>query len=243
MDRPLRIEALLSRELTPLEYRVWSYLHWRQGANSHAWPSQRVIADDLELTIQGVRNITRRLERKGWLSVAKPDRPGRGHAIEYRVTGPDTKVNGGLPISETKGSTASEPFDREKVNHHPKKGSTMVDPNTIQRTHTEISSVPISISFDQESGRFVGLTSSRRRRWAEAYPDIDVAVEICQAEAWYVANPTRRKKNHARFLTNWLSRAEREQRYGNTEARQYQRPQQRTSFREQVSSIGERVEV
>ena len=53
------------------------------------------------------------------------------------------------------------------------------------------------------------------RRWSEllpawtlAYPAVDVMAEIRMAHAWEVANPTRRKKDRARFLASWLSRAQ-----------------------------------
>jgi hypothetical protein len=43
--------------------------------------------------------------------------------------------------------------------------------------------------------------------WKVAYKGIDIEREIKKAEAWYVANPKKRKKSHHRFLVNWLSRA------------------------------------
>ena len=242
MDRPLWTKALLSRELTASEYRLWSYLAWRQGGNSHAWPSQEVIASDLGLTVRAVRKLTRQLQDKGWLAVEWPDGPGRGHCRNYVVRCPEKRNNGSSIRDEKRGSNVPVSAE-EKRNGGVQESGTPIPPNTIHRTLTETSSDKTNILFDDKSGRFAGITDDRMRNWAEAYHDVDVGVEIRRAEAWYVANPTRRKKNHARFLTNWLSRAEREQRYGNAEPQQYQRPQQRANFREQVSSIGERVEV
>jgi len=43
---------------------------------------------------------------------------------------------------------------------------------------------------------------------AGAYPAVNVPREILAAEAWLAANPANAKKNGARFLTNWLSRAQ-----------------------------------
>jgi hypothetical protein len=43
--------------------------------------------------------------------------------------------------------------------------------------------------------------------WERAYPGFDINTEIAKAHAWEVANPSRRKKDRPRFLTNWLARA------------------------------------
>lgn len=130
---PIWVQALLDTALTATEYRVWAYLYWRQGENGKAWPSQKGIADDLHLSVQGIRSIVRRLQGKGWLRMTWPSGPGRGHACEYTVTCPE-KVNGGLPFTGEKRSTAVDPLEQEKVNGHSVKRSTAVDPNTIQGT-------------------------------------------------------------------------------------------------------------
>lgn len=44
--------------------------------------------------------------------------------------------------------------------------------------------------------------------WKKAYPAIDVLGEMAKAAAWLLANPKNRKSNYARFLSNWLSRAQ-----------------------------------
>ncbi len=41
-----------------------------------------------------------------------------------------------------------------------------------------------------------------------AFPAVDVPREIAVADGWLVANPANAKKNGARFLTNWLKRAQ-----------------------------------
>lgn len=42
----------------------------------------------------------------------------------------------------------------------------------------------------------------------EAYPSVLVAQEIDRAKLWLDANPTKRKTNVRRFLTNWVSRCQ-----------------------------------
>jgi hypothetical protein len=47
-----------------------------------------------------------------------------------------------------------------------------------------------------------------QRAWLRTYGNrLWIAAEISKAHAWELANPRKAKKNKARFLTNWLSRA------------------------------------
>lgn len=61
------------------------------------------------------------------------------------------------------------------------------------------------IVFD--GSRFKGINGFHAK-WVETYSGVDVDNEIAKAEAWAIANPERAKKNWARFLTNWLSNAQ-----------------------------------
>lgn len=65
-----------------------------------------------------------------------------------------------------------------------------------------------TISFDYEKAAFVGLTDEQVTQWAEAFPAVDVPLEIKRAAAWLDANPANRKRNLKRFLVNWLTRAQ-----------------------------------
>lgn len=44
--------------------------------------------------------------------------------------------------------------------------------------------------------------------WQSAYPGVMINAEIRKAHAWEVGNPSRRKKDRLKFLTNWLNRAQ-----------------------------------
>ena len=44
--------------------------------------------------------------------------------------------------------------------------------------------------------------------WKNAFPGINIIAEVKAAHAWEVANPKRRKVDKARFLQNWMARAQ-----------------------------------
>lgn len=244
-DRPAWVQALLCRDLTPTEYRVWSYLSWRQGGNGHAWPSQATIAGDLGLTVQGIRNITRRLAARGWLRLCTADTSGRGHTLRYEINTPAEMVNDGLPFAEPEKVNSGLPFTHERVNGHSEKGSTAVDPNTIQGTLSQKrpSVLPRRITFDRQTGTFIGIDDDRLKDFYLMFPDVAIETEILKAAAWAAANPGKSKKNWDRFVFNWFSRADRNiaNRVINNAAKRQR--EQRPSFAGQVSTVGEVVDV
>ena len=64
------------------------------------------------------------------------------------------------------------------------------------------------INFNFDSKKFEGIEDADTELWAEAYPAVDVSLEIKRAALWLVANPTKRKSNYQKFLTGWFSRTQ-----------------------------------
>ncbi len=46
------------------------------------------------------------------------------------------------------------------------------------------------------------------KRWLKAYPNVDHDKEVYAATEWYLNNPLKRKTDHQRFLSSWMSRAQ-----------------------------------
>jgi len=122
---------MLDKEVTPAEYRVLSYLAWRQGQNGQAWPSQETIATDLHVSRRHIQTTIKRLGQSGYLIVVKPEKQGRGHHLRYAL-GNSTKGRTELhPLSEEKALRAS-PFTGKRAQKGARKGRSPVRTNTIQ---------------------------------------------------------------------------------------------------------------
>jgi hypothetical protein len=81
------------------------------------------------------------------------------------------------------------------------------DPN-ITRINTTKNIKPIpKFTFTFEEG-FIGIPYEDMQRWIETYPAVFIAGEIKKAAEWLRSNPTKRKSNYRRFLTNWFSRTQ-----------------------------------
>ena len=56
--------------------------------------------------------------------------------------------------------------------------------------------------------QLINITDEQIEQWSKAYPDVDIQQELLAAAQWLDTNPKKRKKNYARFLTNWFKRAQ-----------------------------------
>jgi len=63
------------------------------------------------------------------------------------------------------------------------------------------------IFFNKTTFKFENIPKEKLNKWKEAFPLINIEVEIKKMEAWLTANPERLKKNYERFIVNWLGRA------------------------------------
>jgi hypothetical protein len=66
---------------------------------------------------------------------------------------------------------------------------------------------PTAVAFDAATGQFE-IPDLLSTQWLGAYPALSLDVELSKASAWLIANPKNKKSNYARFLTNWLSKAQ-----------------------------------
>jgi hypothetical protein len=64
-----------------------------------------------------------------------------------------------------------------------------------------------TVVFDAASGQF-SIPELLMKQWRGACPALSLDVELSKASAWLIANPKNQKSNYARFLTNWLSKAQ-----------------------------------
>jgi hypothetical protein len=198
------MEATRGKKLTPADRMVLTYLAIRQGCNAECWPSLETISDDLGISKPTVLRAVNSLLGAALIEKTAGG-PGRGHSHRYSVhlvkrsspvtfSGSD-KGQEALPLPATKRSNS----DTQKV--------TRRYLNLSISNHTTSSAS--NIHFDGTTNRWVGIHSSYLADWREAYPGIDVERELLKSAIWWRDNPKKRRKDVRRFLTNWMSRAER----------------------------------
>lgn len=196
---PLWTQALLALPAT--DFQVWSYLRWRQGRNRTAYPAQETMARELGMTENGVRKITRRLADKDWLVIIPPAKRGKGHHLHYVTKHPTEGYTGVYPL-DSKGSTAVEGLQAQRVNGCARKGSTAHRTNTLHRT------LHSSTCFSEEAtSGFTPPTVDEVREYAASKGhsefDADYFVQW-YTEAGWVKTTGKPVTNWKLTVLNWL---------------------------------------
>jgi len=62
------------------------------------------------------------------------------------------------------------------------------------------------ITFSFNERKFLNITIEDTAGWLDAYPACDIDQELREMREWLLANPTKKKSNYKKFITNWLSR-------------------------------------
>ncbi|MDI9433662.1 MAG: hypothetical protein QM570_18260 [Planctomycetota bacterium] len=246
----VRIEAplLACRELTPGQKIVYAYLRFRQGPNADSWRGRDRMAAELAMARNTFAAACAKLEQVGLLRVVRNPHGGRARANRYEVLPIDALQKGAEfdPFNGAENGSICDPFvmgngsiPGPETGQFSTENGSKVDPEKKhENEHGKINRTTVAseIHFDRATGRFMGL-NGELAQWEQTYRDIDVPAEVAKAEQWARANPHRAKRNWQRFIVNWLGRATKDQRNGK------RRNASRPSFADQVSSIGERIEV
>jgi hypothetical protein len=64
------------------------------------------------------------------------------------------------------------------------------------------------VSFNLETHTFENFDNGKLSKLVEAYPAVDVPLEIKAMETWLMANPKNLKSNYERFIVTWLKKAQ-----------------------------------
>ena len=78
--------------------------------------------------------------------------------------------------------------------------------NSSSSSSSSSSSINNNTIYNYESKEFENITSVMMEKWAEAYPAVNIEMEIKRAAIWAGDNPSKRKKQWGRFLSNWFKR-------------------------------------
>ncbi|MBP7051603.1 MAG: helix-turn-helix domain-containing protein [Phycisphaerae bacterium] len=214
-NTPLWVAALLSKDLTPVEFRLWMLLQRYQARNDSAWPSQETLAANMGLTVEAIRHISKRLEAAGWLTMVWGGGPGRGkeHHKRYTVTRPTetpTAIGGKTPTAIGV-LTAEKPQrpNRENPNGRTKTRG-CIRKNTVRNTVRGAQTQ--TLSFDWSTYAFTGVEEDLAKQWSEAYPQINVQAELLKAAVWCRTNQaTVRNRGddwEERYLNRWMAEAQ-----------------------------------
>lgn len=74
------------------------------------------------------------------------------------------------------------------------------------KKQSELKKPSCNIAFNFETQQWENITCTDKDGWNKAFPACDVETELHAMKQWLLSNPSKRKKNYRRFVTNWLGR-------------------------------------
>lgn len=198
-------QAILKSNLAPVTRHVLLTLGCHMNdAGESCYPSIALLCEETGLSNRSVITHLQIACDLGWVISEKHGFKGQRWARnEYRISWPEA-------VKEVHhlNDEGSERHDIKAVNDvHT--NSPVNSPGLITNVITPVlaPSNAQKIEYDTSANIFIHVTPEVIASWEEAYPKLDIDAELARAELWYQANPRKRKKNHERFLTNWLARA------------------------------------
>lgn len=175
-------------------FRVWRWFD-QQTTNGNAVGVTSALLD----RIAGVSGFAQAMQSVGWLIV-----------LDTGLELPNFEKHNGA-TAKARAQTA-----KRVANHRASDGcnaesnaATVTAPlaREEKRREERNTSASTAAAFDADTGHFQ-IPDLLMQQWRGAYPALSLDVELSKASAWLIANPKNRKSNYARFLTNWLSKAQ-----------------------------------
>ena len=77
----------------------------------------------------------------------------------------------------------------------------------IKEIKSNIMSAKVKPNADRVHSYFISIDETLITTWKEAYPNVDIQTQLAKAKAWLISNPSKAKKDFAKFINNWLSRS------------------------------------
>lgn len=213
----------------------------RANDDGECWPGQKDLSRQCSMSERALRDNLHRLVQKGLVSV-RYRRGGMQRKTSIYMLELDPKNTAEIAAPEVESQPAesaawveSQPADCDIPNRQQLPVGCIYKPKVIQSSE-ELAEQPAplvaedlllpddGIVWDARQSIFTNIAEEVFHRWDTTFKGVDVDAELAKAEAWYVANPKRRKRNHLRFLTNWLARAHRDAQARNVKPWEARRP-------------------
>lgn len=84
-----------------------------------------------------------------------------------------------------------------------------------EKRREELKALKTCVGWCKKNG-FSGIDKATIADWKEAYPSVDIEVELKRMSQWLISNPTKAtKKQWRRFITAWLGRSQKDSNGGN----------------------------
>ncbi len=77
-----------------------------------------------------------------------------------------------------------------------------------QLSKVKVSKVKKTIIYNDDKKCFEDIPPEKIQQWEGAFPAVDIVLDLKSAALWVADNPTKKKSQWGRFLTNWFRRTQ-----------------------------------
>lgn len=165
--------------------------NYASNDEGECYPSLNRLCGDTSMSRNTVIEAIKGLEESGALNVIRRIQNGVNLPNVYRLN------------LTWRGSAAAEPVVRQLT-----EGSAPVAPKPINEPINKKKEKRVREILSEHGRLILDIDPEVIASWRQAFPAIDVTLQVARAEAWLNANPANRKSNYERFLLNWLTRAQ-----------------------------------
>lgn len=179
--------------------------NYASNERGDCYPSLNRLCDDTGMSRNTVIEAIKAMESVGLMTIQRRTQDGVNLPNVYRLNFAWSSRMGSAADALRGGGSPDEPLARQ-----PDGGGSPDEPKPVIQPITkkkENAGAKSAVLFDKETGQFTG-TDAHLQRWTQAYPGVNVENELLRAGCWMLANPANAKQNNLRFLTNWMSRAD-----------------------------------
>jgi len=196
---------------SPWKLKIWIYLLGHANYKDNEYMGIKIKRGQL---LRGYRRIAQDCGYKIGYRLKKPSL----HTIR-RICEELTK-EGRIERRTTQGGTlfticnyeALQPFKKDEGNAEREGlgngGGTEGEQDKKELRKNKERSTSTAIDFDFSKRGFINILPEDIAGWKEAYPACQIETELKRMVEWILSNPTKRKKNYRRFITNWLARTQ-----------------------------------
>ena len=209
LSQSLLIEVFFpTREgLDVIEYNEWIY---------------KTIADFQSdslglLKLHDIKQGIKILIEKGYISKRSNPQYKWDKTLQYNLN-VDIVNNAIQKVTGNQSRSHICPIDEQQVTHREVTGNRTIPEITTEITQRDNNCSNAKNAFKQNAKqkKFAIFNEETNEwnvhtdlwdAWYDAFPLLDVQAEADKAAAWVLSNPTRKKKDWARFLNNWFTKA------------------------------------
>jgi len=208
-------EALAKYRLSGQEYQVL-WVIWRKTYGWHKKKDRISLGQIAKLTGMNRQEVARAIKKLVYKGVVKKDN-SYVNIYQFNKYYRDweqtvVKKDNSKGVLSKKTTPVIQKDNKTVINldtHKRKERNSLQKKKTKHLLRTKKNIVQSSsIAFSFSSKKWENITNEDVALWSETYPACRIKIELLKMGDWLLSNPTKRKKNYRRFISNWLVRSQ-----------------------------------